>query len=296
MLLVSDVVATRIDLPSEFLSLIPSICPTCSSPTAIRPSFTGLSCIDPRCPDKVASRVVDICKRMGVLGVGQKVAEKFVATYRLRNPLLILCLGDESQILPIYTNAPENLTRSIHDQVLKFRQSPMTLVEFVNLAYLPGIQSSAEVIFKGYEDIHDFYASFDKHGYSLIHSRLQITAEFSQRAYAIAHTLAEFKGDLLEAWDWIDHHDVSQLKELRVVISDSAGEPFLSKRDFMNQVNSLAPSLGYHITFATSVTRSIDVLVHAGGRYTNKLAKAEQYGKPIMTGSEFVTAIQGGTL
>lgn len=282
----------------EFLAELPTECVACGMPTVMRPSFTTLSCSNPRCSVKVASRVVAICKKMGVLGVGQSVAEKMVDFYELTNPLAVLEFSDieDGSYYSVYEGSPLSLNKSVGEAVHAYLQKPMTLSEYVSLAYLPGIQDSASKIFANYASLDEAYTDIEEGGIPFIQQRLGISLDrVSLRAGQVFETLLEFKSDLyaeIETVRLLSDAIQGTLRELRVCISDSAGAPYVSKRDFMNQADAVALQQGIHITWASSVTKTLDYLVHAGDRYTNKLAKAESYGIPVLTGFDFITVLE----
>lgn len=282
--------------PEESLSLIPESCPECGMPMIMRAAFTDLSCSDPRCPIKVSQRVVAIAQSLGVLGIGDSVALKFVRSYNLRNPFGLLDI--QSGDYELYPNINPKVNQTIASSLKKALDVPMTLSEYVTLAYLPGIQSStATAVFKGFSSLDDAYAYIESNGVQGIQHLLGINHNtVSLKAGQVYETLREFKVDLYEGISGVSLYDAGSLKDISVCISDSAGAPFASKRDFQNKANSVAKSCGYHISWAASVTRTLDVLVNDGSRYTSKVKKANQYGIPTMAGQELISQMKGGSL
>lgn len=289
-------------LPLEFFDQLPDSCPSCGYPTVIRPALTQLSCSNVRCPVKVSARIVAIFKKMGVLGIGQANAERMVATYDFTNPLDVLDYAKGSPqegYYPVYEGSNMNLNIAVADGVRKFLAKPMTLSEYVTLAYLPGVQESASAVFSGFDTLEDAYEAIEQGGVAFIQNKLGIDPDtISLRAGQVYETLMEFKTDLLEMQDRVTFiTNLGSMTTLRMCISDSAGAPFVSKRDFQNTVDAIVTPKGIRIEWKSSVTKNLDYLIHGGGRYTNKLAAAERYGIPVMTGQEFIDQLnQGGIL
>ena len=77
-------------LPYEFAECLPEYCPTCGAPLEIRETLTGLTCSNPKCPDKIVMRIRSICTDLNILQFGEKTIEEFVRYHELTNPLNIL--------------------------------------------------------------------------------------------------------------------------------------------------------------------------------------------------------------
>ena len=276
------------DIPLEFLKCLPEGCPRCGGELEISSSLTGLRCADLRCLDKLANRLVEIMDKLGVVGVGVSNARKFFECYDLTNPMMVFAIVEED--LPFYEGCPESLDREVHKGLAKALGRKWSLGEYVQLNTLPHLQTTCSVLFEGYSDMESFY---DGLSVNWIQDRLGIKADVSLKAMNIYKVLMEFKDELIEEQDRFDIIG-ENTQVIRVCISESAGSPFISKRDFMDKMTSLGDSLGVKVEFLPSLTRQCNVLVYAGLRVTNKLKKAESWGIPVMTGIEFQDELMMG--
>lgn len=277
------------DLPEEFITLLPTSCEHCGYSLEISNTLTGLHCSNPRCIDKISHRLVALCKHLDITGVGYSRARQFFEYHRVLNPLFIFEWGTyDPEDFPFYEGSSASLNVEVHNQVSKVLAKKWSLGDYVQLAYLPKLQTSCSLIFEGYNTLEEFYGDISL---EMIQERLGISADVSLRAISIYETLLEFEDDL-KSWEDLFERSSAVNKIVRVCISDSAGSPYVSKRDFMNKMQDLGEALGIRVEFSPSLTKNCDVLVHAGGRVTNKLKKAQQWGLPVMTGLEFKEGLE----
>lgn len=159
--------------PEEFLELLPEVCldAECGSLTEMSDVLTSLRCTNPRCPSKVAMRLLALLQDLGVKGVGAEKARAIVSEFELDNPALIFGYNfDEDGCLTSKTN--ESISRSIQAQLME--RNKFTLSEFVKICQLPNIQSSAGAIFSGYSNLTDAYADIEAGGIDFIRTKLGI--------------------------------------------------------------------------------------------------------------------------
>lgn len=290
-------------LPEEFLELLPKECPTCFSPTIISETLTSLQCSNLRCPDKITMRIKAILDSLGIKGLGEKTIAVIVGPGYVTNPVEIMSLrkGDEVE------GVSQKTADSVFEQIQTHAEKGLLLWEYVQLNQLPGIQTSAERLFKGYSSLDDFYR--DMQGVSWVQDRLGIQGDgqgvsiFAINAY---ETLVEFEQDLKEGLEenWVALKELGDQRELKVVVSDSVEGGFKTKNEFYNYVKDTFPD--YHVTFGPSVNRKIDALIWAGAdgspaRYTSKVRTVEGYQNqgleiPILTGRQFISALEQGAL
>ena len=79
-------------LPYDFAECLPEFCETCGAPLEMRESLTGLTCSNPRCPDKIVMRIKAICGDLGILYFGEAKIREFINYYGVTNPLNVLAL------------------------------------------------------------------------------------------------------------------------------------------------------------------------------------------------------------
>lgn len=288
MILVSKLRQGWYDLPEEFIATLPDTCPSCGYPTVINSALTTLQCLNIRCLSKVVERTQAMAADLGVLGMGSALSYTFLTHFQTLNPLNLF---DANTSLSLAKSS--TAFYKVAEQMESIRRTRrFTLGEFVKIANLPYLRNTALKLLQGYSDLDSFYADLDSEGIRFIQKRLGIDSGASITAKNVYDTLQEFRSDLYEGVELVALEDLTAVKSLRVCISDSAGEGFSSKKDFMAQAASA--SSGYHLTFVDSVSKSLDALIWGGGRYTSKVKRVESYGGvvPIMSGLEFITALR----
>ena len=286
-------------LPYKFAECLPAYCPTCGAPLEMRETLTGLTCSNPRCPDKIVMRIRSICTDLNILQFGEKTIEEFVNYHELTNPLNIFELQPGTLL---YAGASEDLSNKIISQIDKKRN--FLLWEYVMIANLPDVRTSAQKIFDGYKTLQDAYADIESGGVDFIQQRLGINAdgEISVQAMKVYKSLIEFKDDLLEDIDSVNIISTEGKMILNVVCSDQVGNGFAKKKDFYDYINSKFGNR-LHVNFLPSVKQDIDYLVWAGAdgtpaRYTSKVRTVETWnakGKtniPIVTASQFIEEME----
>jgi len=281
-------------LPRRFAECLPETCSTCGAVMAMSSSLTGLHCTNPRCQDKLIMRIRAICTDLGILDFGESTIQKFLNYWNVTNPLGVFGLKTG---MIISTEVSQDVSAKIVAQIEE--KNHFLLWEYVRVANLPHIQTSAREIFKGYTSLEEAYNDIESGGVDFIQKKLGIISEgeISIRAMKIYTTLKEFKSDLFEFLEDINFVDMSDKKELNVVCSDEVGFGFKKKAEFYAFINSKFADK-VHVNFLPSVTKNIDYLVWAGAdgspaRYTGKVKTVEGYNLkgssiPIVTAEQFI--------
>ena len=282
-------------LPYEFAECLPEYCPTCGAPLEIRETLTGLTCSNPKCPDKIVMRIRSICTDLNILQFGEKTIEEFVRYHELTNPLNIFELQPG---MLLYEGASEELSNKIISQIDKKRN--FLLWEYVMIANLPDVRTSAQKIFSDYKTLDEAYADIETGGVDFIQKKMGIVAdgEVSVQAMKVYKSLMEFKDDLFEDVDNVNIISTEGKIELNVVCSDQVGNGFAKKKDFYDYVNTTFGDK-LHVNFLPSVRKDIDYLIWAGAdgtpaRYTSKVRTVENWNTkgtaniPILTAQQFI--------
>lgn len=282
-----------------FLDSLPNTCldDRCNSPMEISEALTGMHCSNPKCPTKVANRLVAMAQMLGVKDLGAARANTFITTMGINNPLLMFAYepsvdGVMGQGISMETS------QKIVDQFLA--KKSFALWEYVRLANLPFIQTSALQIFGDFDDLTEAYNAIEAGGVAYIQDKLSIKAKNSKssigsavaagvdldnlsldvsvRALKIYTSLMTFKSDLFQVLPYVNIIKLNdgEMKVLRAVCSEEVGFPFKTKSDFYATINNLYSDL--HVEFLNSVNKSIDYLIWAGAdgsnvRVTNKVNK-----------------------
>lgn len=176
MILVSELGSYFESLPEEFLELLPQVCPHegCNSPTLISETLTTLCCSNPRCPVKVSRRLLAMLQKLGIKGIGESACRRFVDELGLTNPLLVFAYNpDEDGTFTSSTNM--EISRKFYRDLQS--RNNFTLGEFVRIAQLPDIQSSAIEIFDGYSSLEKAYEDIESQGIDFVRRKLGIGKE-----------------------------------------------------------------------------------------------------------------------
>ena len=284
-------------LPKRFIDILPSECEECGSPLAISETMTGLHCSNPRCKDKLIMRIRAVCRDLGIVDFGESTISKFIDYYGVTNHLNFFDLK-EGMILS--DEISDKVSEKVIAQVVK--KKDFLLWEFVQVANLPYIQTSARKIFQGYNNLTDAFHDIEEGGVDFIQSKLGIAKEdtVSLQAMKIYTTLMEFKEDLLEGEECVNIITLEGKRELNVVCSDQVGGNFSKKSEFYAYIKDKFGDK-VHVNFLSSVTKSIDYLIWAGAdgspaRYTSKVQKVERYNEkgsniPILTANMFINEL-----
>ena len=286
-------------LPYEFAECLPEYCPTCGAPLEIRETLTGLTCSNPKCPDKIVMRIRSICTDLNILQFGEKTIVEFVRYHELTNPLNIFELQPG---MLLYAGASEDLSNKIISQIDKKRN--FLLWEYVMIANLPDVRTSAQKIFSDYKTLAEAYANIETGGVDFIQKKMGIVAdgEVSVQAMKVYKSLMEFKDDLFEDVDNVNIISTEGKVELNVVCSDQVGNGFAKKKDFYDYINTTFGDK-LHVNFLPSVRKDIDYLVWAGAdgspaRYTSKVRTVENWNSkgttniPILTAQQFIEEME----
>lgn len=302
-MLVSDFIENRTkNLSDSFYDCLPSVCPECGSNTEMSEALTGLHCTNPRCPDKIVQRLLAMANQLGVKELGEARAYAFVKKFNIKNPLDIFSYEPD-----IDGQIADNVNLEISNRIASaFRErNTFTLAEYIKIANLPFIQSSANIIFDGYDDLELAYASIEKGGIPYIQTKLNIKdGSLSVRALKIHDTLVEFKQDLINGLKGVVITEIYNNKDMhfyKAVCSTAVGEPFRTKADFYAYCNNNFPNK--HIDFGNAVTKTTEYVVWSGADgtpadVTNKVKKARSYNEKgldikIVTAKQFINILKG---
>ena len=271
----------KYNLPEEFVMCLPVYCSECGAPLAMSETLTGLHCSNPRCNSKMIMRIKAICKDLNILNFGESRIEKFVDYYEPTNPLDIFAL-QEGMVLGegISLEVSNSIIKQIHEK------DTFLLWEFVQVANIPFVRTSARKIFQGYKNIEDAYADIENGGVGFITEKLGIKtleSEVSIQAMKVYESLMAFKDDLLEGEGYVHIKDITGIREINAVCSDQVGGGFSKKPEFYSYVKNRYGDR-IQINFLSSVNKNIDYLIWAGAdgtpaRYTSKVQKVERYNQ-----------------
>ena len=288
----------------EFYDCLPKYCPDCGMPMEMSETLTGLHCSGVRCPSKVVQRLVSMANQLGVKDLGESRADKFIKQWKISNPLFIFAYNpdEDGQLAPdIGLEVSKRIAKQFQDK------NTFTLAEYVKIANLPNVQSSAFEIFGEFDDIEKAYEAIESGGVDYIRDKLNIKSKdnsevVSVRALKVFESLMTFKDDLISCVKYVKITEINNGSTITIkaVCSDEVGEPFRTKADFYATCNNAYSDI--HIEFGNSVTKKTEYLVWKGAdgstaRLTNKVKKARAYQDKgedikIVTALEFLNILK----
>lgn len=291
--LVSDIKTSAYEmLDEDILNLIPETCYYCGLPLQISPVFTGLTCVNEKCAGKVAKRCATFLQSIGFLGLGEKAMLRFCSMYQITIPVQLFLLEQED-----LEDEPDSAYKRDLQRMITFLKlkNKMTLEQYLIYANLPSIQDkTVGKLVENVQDLDTLYRMLDAEGINFVNGALGISPDAILRGTKVLEVFYEFKEDLTSTLDQniITIESVNtDLEKLNLVISDSPGNSWPRKKDFETAVHDLLDE-DYIVKFAGSLTKSTDVLITAGDRYTSKVQKAERFGIPIVDGETFIREVQ----
>lgn len=303
MVLVKDLEFSELgsSLDPRFFEVVPQFCESCESPLDMNMALTELKCINPMCTGKLVMRVRKLCEALGIKHFGESSIEKWVDENGIVSPLQLYNIEDGMLLNGISDSLADKLLPQIS------AVKTMKLWEFVANAQLPYIQMSAKKLLEGYSSLEDFFRDMTDGGVDFIQTRLGIGDQYDDFGNPIVSTMAakvftsllESQEELLEAINYINLEDESNVREFIIVASDEVGNGFSTKREFYNYIKQRYAGLAT-FTIGSSVTKKTNVVIWKGfdgtpARETSKVKRTYELhaqGVPIQgyTAAEFVEA------
>lgn len=303
MVLVKDLEFSELgsSLDPRFFEVVPQFCESCESPLDMNMALTELKCINPMCTGKLVMRVRKLCESLGIKHFGESSIEKWVDENGIVSPLQLYNIEDGMLLNGISDSLADKLLPQIS------AVKTMKLWEFVANAQLPYIQMSAKKLLEGYSSLEEFFKDMTDGGVDFIQTRLGIGDQYDDFGNPIVSTMAakvftsllESQEELLEAINYINLEDESNVREFIIVASDEVGNGFSTKREFYNYIKQRYAGLAT-FTIGSSVTKKTNVVIWKGfdgtpARETSKVKRTYELhdqGVPIQgyTAAEFIEA------
>ena len=303
MVLVKDLEFSELgsSLDPRFFEVVPQFCESCESPLDMNMALTELKCINPMCTGKLVMRVRKLCEALGIKHFGESSIEKWVDENGIVSPLQLYNIEDGMLLNGISDSLADKLLPQIS------AVKTMKLWEFVANAQLPYIQMSAKKLLEGYSSLEEFFKDMTDGGVDFIQTRLGIGDQYDDFGNPIVSTMAakvctsllESQEELLEAINYINLEDESNVREFIIVASDEVGDGFSTKREFYNYIKQRYAGLAT-FTIGSSVTKKTNVVIWKGfdgtpARETSKVKRTYELhdqGVPIQgyTAAEFIEA------
>lgn len=230
--------------PREFLDCLPHKCLVCGSGTEITDTLTILRCSNPDCGGKATRRLVAMLKDLGIKNMGDSKCKKFLQKFNVTNPYAIF-VYDPADDGEIFEGASMEFSYEMYEQINAKRS--MFLWEYIRIGNLKGIRDSAKSLLRGYTDLEDFYVDLEEGGIAFVQEQLEIKGKVNDsydyddgegvsiKAVDVYNVLMENKDNLMLAYTSITIKQLT-VDEINLYITDSAGEPYAYKSDFMDDV------------------------------------------------------------
>lgn len=255
----------------------------CGSELTLTEEKTSIVCSNEFCAYKVAKRLVQMCKDLIIIGIGDVNALKIVNHFELQSPLQLLAYNpDEDGVLADDISMEKSV--DFYNQV---QAKELQLWEYLRAANIPAIRDNAMKIMKGLDSFTELFETLDTYGISFIEQQLGLIEKEDYNISAIK----VFEG-LLQEREVLEHVEnylnvVSVTKEISIVISRGILN-YPSKEAFIKTLNGVYRGKVY-INLIKTLSLNVDILLWEGiGDLTSKVVKAQKLGIPIMTSSEFL--------
>jgi NAD-dependent DNA ligase len=261
-------------LPLGLVNYVPTHCPRCSTDESpvllgINDNWKKISCPNELCPTYLTKRIEHCMKTLLVLGFGPSVCEDVVYTHNITTIRQIydLCLTSADTLTTMYSyDVNMALATKFFDKLVQ----PLSIA--VKSLALTGIDTSADKLLDGYNDIEDFYTDFLADPIGMVTSRLNIS--FGPRVQSVITTLVNHRPAILE------HVAMFQIKlvaseTLNIAITEEV-TGYASKEYFVQKLNE-AFGQKVNIILKKSITRDLAFLLNDSGSTTTKITKAMEY-------------------
>ena len=190
---------------NRFVDVLPEVCSIdgCDGQMELSEVLTGLHCNNPKCPGKMAGRVLSLLNTLRVRSVTEHVALRIVQERNITNPFMLFTYDPtEGALCEGFSIGKSSL---VAEQLQMYRQ--MSLSRYLQLACLPYIRESAFALSNGYQSLADLYADIEQGGLGFIADRLGIPVEgdtVSYRVVRVYDVLMQYKDDLMQGLAYVE--------------------------------------------------------------------------------------------
>ena len=227
----------------------------CGSELYFTDSLRQLYCSNKQCYLKMASRLFDMAKGMGVQGWDKETCIKVCKDFKLKSPYQVFLLEN------IEYNSVEGFSEKIK-AICDPEKRKLKLWQIVKLSGIPSIETIAYKLFDGYNSIEQAYEDIKKYQVPFIADKLGLkNADTGVIAVNVYNTLIEYETELLfGATKFIvekDNHD-------KVLIAIAgAVNGFHNKYEFINYINMRYKGK-IRAMLMNSIVENLNVLISDG--------------------------------
>ena len=278
-----DVVENEL-IDSEVLYHIPSKC-DCGGDIEFTESLKQISCSNPTCYHKVASRLESMCKELKVDGFGEATCLEICKFTGLISPYQAVKLKG------IDIDTVSALDKKV-DSLLQELSKERELWEVVSLGNIPSIDSISYKLFGKYNTVAEAYEDFETLQVPYIASLLGHSS--GVMASTIYNTLLEYKNELLFAEKNFNIKKVNENKIIIAITGSVLG--YSTKSEYVKKLNSILGDRAFVIRRDT-VSKETNYLVCDNDSSSNKYKTALRLqesgsGIEILSSAELLIRLQ----
>ena len=264
---------------SPFLTFLPEYCETCKSPMEIIETFTVLQCSNPKCPSKIAYRLYNLLRDLGITLLDLEDCKNFLTNFNLDNPYSIFLYNpSDGELFDGYTiEKSKELFKELN------KKRGMLLWEYVKIGNLEVLSDNAEKLFYDYNSLSAFYTDMNEGGIGFIQEKLLSNSEFVNvdnsilvEAVRIFHILQENKDELEYALEGVVILN-PRIKMGVLFVNDVLG--FKSNRDFLYAVNKKLKN-NIYLYPVYSLNSNVKLVYWEDLGYLNTLVEKIKVDKP----------------
>jgi NAD-dependent DNA ligase len=266
----------------EWIQELPTRC-ECGAQMALTDTMVHAFCTDRLCYLKIAARMEEMAKQLRVDGFGLSTCRVLAKTFRMRSPFELF----NPKLIGIDVPGVAALPKKIEELRSKLNDS-YELSDIVMLARLPGIDSLAKKIFKGFDSMEDAYHGIHKKGYVEVAQRIgnAVNGENVQ-ARAIYEELIGHKTELILG-EKIFRVVKARSSSIDIAITGEV-RGYRNKQLYVDEINAITEKYDISVVMAKSMSKGVKYLIceKANGSSSGKSEKARQFGIPIITSERF---------
>lgn len=232
------------NIPEDYHYLLRDYC-ECGSERMIKKNNKSWTCVDPKCPIKMAKSMVEIFNRFGIKEIGYKSCLKIINKFFNNDDY------DHNSIFGIFENAElkewefgESLKDKYETALIRIRSERLTLTELISLIALPEIKGKASMLVGDFKSLQDIITIIGTDGVNRYYDIIGLHNN------SIKFYFNYFLVDMMKAHDFCRQNMITTTSSvLNIVITGNInfnGEP-IKKDNYVKMLNDLLTVEGHRI-------------------------------------------------
>lgn len=285
------------NIPEDYHYLLRDYC-ECGSERMIKKNNKSWTCVDPKCPIKMAKSMVEIFNRFGIKEIGYKSCLKIINKFFNSEDY------DYNSIFGIFENAElkewefgESLKDKYETALIRIRSERLTLTELISLIALPEIRGKASMLVGDFKNLQDIITIIGTDGVNRYYDIIGLHNN------SIKFYFNYFLVDMMKAHDFCRQNMITTTSSvLNTVITGNIrlnGES-ITKYNYVKLLNDVLTIDGHRIFTIKrgKAIESAEVFVMEKGEKSKSARRAEEREliekrKLIYTPDEFAMIIYG---